>query len=270
MIFKTLVVALALLVAVNAQCSGDTPMNATPAFACSNSAWYTAGNALISGPPAQVWESHVFISGNMVMDQGAIATGNRNVSISGRLDIMNGAQFHIGANGHLKVGAALMLSSGGQFHFYATDTDSYNVTQCIDAAGGVFHVWGITNGMLVNFPTNCIITYPGSIVGHSDDPCVNAAITYTASGVHTTYTSTGAQGCVAINPPAVATPAGTNAPAKAPATAPANTPANGSPNTVTAPKTSNGTIPNPENGVSAQEVSIGLVALSLLLLAARN
>jgi len=268
MIFKTLVVALALLVAVNAQCSGDTPMNATPAFACSNSAWYTAGNAMIVGPATQVWESHVFISGNMVMDSGAIVTANRNVSISGRLEIMNAAQFHIGLNGHLKVGAALMLSSGGQFHFYVTDTDSYNITQCIDAAGGVFHVWGITNGMTITFPTNCITTYPGSIVAHPDDPCVTATITYSSTGVHTTYGSTAAQGCVANNPPAV-TP-GTIAPATAPATAPAYAPANGSPNGITAPSTTTGNVPNPENGVSAQEVSIALVALSVLLLAARN
>jgi hypothetical protein len=261
-LFKTLIVALALLIAVNAQCSGDTPVNGTPAFACSNNAWYTSGNAMISGG-SQTWESFVFISGNMVMDNGAVVIANRNVSVSGRVDIMNNAAFHVGVNGHLQVGAALMLSSGGQLHFYASNTYSYNVTQCIDAAGGVFHVWGVTNGMAIFFPTNCIITYPGSIVAHTVDPCVAATITYTATGVNTVYSSTGAQGC----------PANVNPPANPPANQPANPPAN-TPGTTNAPaKQSNppGSVPNPDNGgVSPKEVSTGLVALSFLLLAARN
>jgi len=259
-LLKTLVVALALLVAVNAQCSGDTPMNATPAFACSNGAWYTAGNAMIDGAGSQTWESHVFGSGNMVLDHGAIVMANRNVSISGRVDIMNAAQLHLDNDAHLKIGAALMLSTGGQLHFFATNPLSYNITQCIDAANGAFHVWGVTNGMTVSFPTNCIITYPGSIVAHTDDPCVAATITYSSTGVRTTYSSTGAQGCTALTPPAVVTPGTTNSP-------------NGvnNPNGVNRPPGNNQTIPNPDNGgVSAQEVSIGLVALSVLLLAARS
>jgi len=252
-LFKTLVVALALLIAVNAQCSGDTPVNATPAFACSNAAWYTAGNAQINGG-TQTWESHVFVSGNAVLDNGAIVNANRNLSISGRLDIMNSAQLRLDNDAHLKVGAALMLSSGGQLHIRANNPNSYNVTQCIDAAGGAFHVWGITNGQSFTFPTNCIISYPGSIVAHSDDPCLRATITYSATGTRVTYASTGEVGCPPINnnnPPAAAP--GTTAPSEA----------------VTGPVGGNN--PNPDNGgVSAQEVSIGLVALSVLLIAARS
>jgi len=251
-VFKTLVVALALLIAVNAQCSGDTPRNATPAFACSNAAWYTAGNADIIGG-TQTWESHVFVSGNTMMGEGAILNVNRNWSISGRLDITNGAQLHLDNDAHVKIGAALMLSSGGQLHLQASNPAPYNVTQCIDAAGGAFHVWGLTNGMTYNFPTNCIISYPGSIVGHSTDPCFAPTITYSSTGTRVTYASTGAQGCAPINNPPAIVP-GTTAPS----------------NDVSGPTGSN-TNPNPDNGgVSAQEVSLGLVALSVLLIAARS
>jgi len=189
------------------------------------------------------------------MDNGAIVMANRNLSISGRLDIMNSAQLRLDSDAHLKVGAALMLSSGGQLHMQASNPHSYNITQCIDAAGGAFHVWGITNGQTFTFPTNCIISYPGSIVAHSDDACLVATITYSATGTRVTYASTGAQGCPPIN--------NNNPPAAAPGTTTA-------PSTeVTGPLGGNN--PNPDNGgVSAQEVSIGLVALSVLLIAARS
>jgi hypothetical protein len=213
----------------------------------------------------QSWDSHVFISGALFLSGGAVIRVNRNLSVAGRVDITNGSALYLDDDAQMNVHGALMVSSGGQLHFYVTNRFSYNASQCVDASTGIFHVYGVSLGLTVRFPISCVLSYPGTIIAHTNDPCVVASITYNASGITTVYSGSSTQGCAAMEPTTTTTMPPWVAPAKAPAKAPATS--NPPPKATTHAPSISRTGPEPDNGANGKELSLGFVALILLLLA---